>query len=439
MSKPLNLARGCVSKVGRWQAVPPNQAMPMSPKNNSNIAKGAKSRKRPRKIKRLALASSPPNSETRIESASFVAAVEAIYSTAAQPDMWPNALQATADVFEDIGANLIWRRDDGSFGTIVSPALRMAQLDYEAGWWRQDIRAIRAIEYAYRSAGGPITEQHVVSPEEIESHPFFTEFQQRHGLKWIASVQISPDPRIVVAISVQRAPSKPPYGDEELSALSRLGRHAEHALRLGIRILNAEATNIGLADALTRVGLAAFVLDGLGRVVFSNLAANRLIDNGLSIVNQRLMARTPSDCAALDSIIKKMIARWPENLVENPTPIIIQRGSESHPLVIYVLPIAMSVNSPKHYLADAKMIVLAVDQQARDPVDPALVRDLLGLTLGEARVASLVGAGLPPREAAHQLGISEETARTSLKRVFAKVGIARQSELAVMLTKLTVR
>jgi len=273
----------------------------------------------------------------------------------------------------------------------------------------------------------------------MESHPFFTGFQKRHGLKWIASVQISPDPRIIVAISVQRAPSKPPFGEKELSVLSRLGRHAEHALRLGIRLLNAEATNIGLADALTRVGLAAFVLDGLGRVVFSNSAANKLIDNGLSIVDQRLMTRMPSDGAALDSLIKKMIASRPEDLAEIPTPIIIQRGPESHPLVVYALPIAMSANSPNHYLVDAKMIVLAVDQQAHDPADPALVRDLLGLTLGEARVASLVGAGLPPREAAHQLGISEETARTSLKRVFAKVGVSRQSELAVMLTKLTVR
>jgi len=407
---------------------------------NSNSAKGATSRKRPRRTARSAIpSSSPPSSEAGTESASFVAAVEAIYSTAAQPDKWPHALQAAADVFGDVGANLLWRRDDGSFGTIVSPTLLVAQQDYEAGWWRQDIRAIRAIEYAYRSTGGPVTERDVVSPEEMESHPFFTGFQKRHGLKWIASVQISPDPRIIVAISVQRAPSKPPFGEKELSVLSRLGRHAEHALRLGIRLLNAEATNIGLADALTRVGLAAFVLDGLGRVVFSNSAANKLIDNGLSIVDQRLMTRMPSDGAALDSLIKKMIASRPEDLAEIPTPIIIQRGPESHPLVVYALPIAMSANSPNHYLVDAKMIVLAVDQQAHDPADPALVRDLLGLTLGEARVASLVGAGLPPREAAHQLGISEETARTSLKRVFAKVGVSRQSELAVMLTKLTVR
>ena len=39
------------------------------------------------------------------------------------------------------------------------------------------------------------------------------------------------------------------------------------------------------------------------------------------------------------------------------------------------------------------------------------------------------------REAVEELGISEETARTVLERVFSKVGVARQSELAALTTK----
>jgi DNA-binding CsgD family transcriptional regulator len=54
-------------------------------------------------------------------------------------------------------------------------------------------------------------------------------------------------------------------------------------------------------------------------------------------------------------------------------------------------------------------------------------------------VASLVASGLPPRDAAERLGITEGTARTALKRVFNKVGVSRQSELATLLTKLVLR
>jgi DNA-binding CsgD family transcriptional regulator len=86
---------------------------------------------------------------------------------------------------------------------------------------------------------------------------------------------------------------------------------------------------------------------------------------------------------------------------------------------------------------DARAGDRAADRsRGRLPPDPSLVRDLLSLTLGEARIASLIGSGLPPREAAEKLGIAEETARTVLKRVFAKVGVSRQSELAALMTKL---
>jgi DNA-binding CsgD family transcriptional regulator len=67
------------------------------------------------------------------------------------------------------------------------------------------------------------------------------------------------------------------------------------------------------------------------------------------------------------------------------------------------------------------------------------VRDLLGVTLGEARVASLVSAGLTTREAGLKMGVTEETARTVLKRVYSKVGISKQSELAALLTRLVLR
>ena len=38
-------------------------------------------------------------------------------------------------------------------------------------------------------------------------------------------------------------------------------------------------------------------------------------------------------------------------------------------------------------------------------------------------------------DAAQKLGISEETTRTVLKRVFTKSGISRQSELAALVAK----
>lgn len=370
----------------------------------------------------------------------FVAAIAAIYDAAADPSRWPLALQATADVFGDVGANLLWRRDDGGFGVILSPGLSArGAAEYHEKWWQLDIRAQRSADRLYLNASNALTDRHLVTPEEMETHPIYTDFLARHRLRWVAGAFISPDPHIFVSINVQRALDKPPFSDAELDTLGDLGRYAERSLRLSIRLFDAELSNVGLREALGRLGIAVFALDSLSRVIFSNPVAERLLGDGLEIVNKQLRADRHPVRAMLDRAITGTIAAAPEGLVADPKPILVPRRSSERPLVVYVLPAAAPLDVATQFLTHARALVLVVDPKRDDPADPALVRDVLGLTLGEARVAALVGSGLSPRDASEKLGIMEETARTALKRVFSKVGISRQSELSALLTKLVLR
>jgi DNA-binding CsgD family transcriptional regulator len=377
--------------------------------------------------------SPPPNRD-------FAAAVEAIYAAAAVPTLWVNALRAIADCFGDIGANLIYKRDDGSVGLIVTPNMQAAHDDYAAGWWKQDIRWARVTEYVYRHHGGAVTDRHFMTDEEMETHPFYTVFERKWGLRWVASMEVSPDPHIVVALSVHRGPDKPAYSDEELAQFTRLGRNVEAALRLSIRLIQAEVTSLGLGDALSRLSIGVFVLDSLGRIVFSNSAAQRAIGHSLVLVGKRLAAQGAKERHALEDAIAHAVGDLAEQRAEDLRPILLRRRGSDRPVTVYVLPVRAPLGPAiDQMLNRARAVVLVVDSAADAPPDPALVRDVLGLTLGEARVASLVGSGITPQEAADKLGISKETVRSALKRVFAKVGVSRQSELAALLTRLVLR
>jgi DNA-binding CsgD family transcriptional regulator/PAS domain-containing protein len=369
-----------------------------------------------------------------------VSAVEAIYAAAAAPSLWPAALDAIAQVFGDIGTVLLWRRDDGSYGTIASPALARAQEDYEAQWWREDIRSARAAERGYLKGSKGITDRDVVTEEELATHPIYTQFLVPHGLGWFAAARISPDPLIDVWISVQRARARAPYSESELDLVTRLASHAEKALRLSMRLLDAESANVGLGLALTRLGVGVFALDSLGRVVFSNPAAHNLRGDGIEVRDARLtIPASLSKQQAVQRAVGASLKGTAAGFLISPEPILISRPPPAKPLIVYVLPIPASGHAAQQFLTNVRAIVLVVDPKPDDPADPAVVRDLLGLTLGEARVAALVGSGLRPREAAIRLGIAEETARTVLKTVFSKVGVSRQTELAALLTKMVLR
>jgi DNA-binding CsgD family transcriptional regulator len=73
--------------------------------------------------------------------------------------------------------------------------------------------------------------------------------------------------------------------------------------------------------------------------------------------------------------------------------------------------------------------------------EPALV-DLLrpmGLTPAEAKLAALIGTGCTARSAAEKLQISQHTARSTLKQVYAKLGIRKQTELAHLIARVQLR
>jgi DNA-binding CsgD family transcriptional regulator len=235
---------------------------------------------------------------------------------------------------------------------------------------------------------------------------------------------------------MQRHAGQPEYSDAELDMLSQVGRHIEKSLRLSIRLLDAELVNLGLGDALARIGVGVFALDSLGRVVFSNPAGQQLIGDQVQVVENRLRIGIGAVRHTIDEAIARMLRGEARDLIVDQRPILVHSPDSSRPLVVYLLPVGSRTGLAEQFLTHTRAIVLVIEQKLGEPADPAVVRDLLNLTLGEARIAALIGAGLAPREAAERLGIAEDTARNVLKRVFSKIGVSRQSELAALLAKL---
>ncbi len=369
----------------------------------------------------------------------LIAAIESIYVAAANPSHWPSALQVVANCFDDVGAILIYGRDDGSFGVIESPPLKQVSAEYALHWSDRDIRAIRARERGYFFKRDIITDRDLLTPDEMETDPFYVDFLRRHSLKYFVAATVSPDPYIEVALSVQRALGGVEYSEEELKVMEQLAPHVETSLRLSIHLMDAQAVNVGMGAAMARIGIGIFALDTLGRVVSSNAASQALLGDGLSVVNDRLVLANQAAGEEAVTAIRNALDGNRNALMQETKPILVQRQHPNRPLALYVLPIPSSMSSENGFLTRARAIILVMNPTANGMPDPSLIRDVLGVTLGEARIAALVGSGLSPKDAAERLGITEETARSVLKRVFSKVGVSRQSELAAMMARLVIK
>jgi DNA-binding CsgD family transcriptional regulator len=79
--------------------------------------------------------------------------------------------------------------------------------------------------------------------------------------------------------------------------------------------------------------------------------------------------------------------------------------------------------------------LVAISDPAERPIIPSkLLKELFGLTRAEATLASALACGQSVSDYAEAARISEETARSHVKKILAKTGTNRQSELVALIS-----
>ncbi|MFT0860910.1 helix-turn-helix transcriptional regulator [Ancylobacter sp. G4_0304] len=299
-------------------------------------------------------------------------------------------------------------------------------------WMTRNIWLERLNEAAYR-VGDVYRDQDVATPEEIETHPFYVEFLPSVGLGWNMAAIIHSDFGAPTGLLVQRSREKGPYTRAEMDALQRLSRHVEQSLRISARLVDGQSLNDTLARTLDSMDRPTFILDPDLRPVHINRQALGLMGRYFTEEDGRLLPVAEHQRAAFTAAVRSALADA-EPQKEGPQPITLTMATGEAPLVAWILPL---VGASADRLGNAppgeRVVVLVQTLHAERSIDPTVIRNVFGLTLGEARLAAQLGAGHSVRRAAAELGITEGTARVVLKRVFQKMGVQRQSQLVANL------
>jgi len=153
--------------------------------------------------------------------------------------------------------------------------------------------------------------------------------------------------------------------------------------------------------------------------------------DGLIVAGGRLTASDAATARALEAYIRAGAAAQTEPLHAQGQPLAVMRDCGPAPLTVIVHPgpSVQPVNAPLRRSA----IVVMRDPERRASVSAQVVGQLFGLTPAEATLATLLAQGADLDEAATELGIRRNTARSQLQSVFMKTNVKRQSELVRMI------
>lgn len=343
------------------------------------------------------------------------------------PTLWPQIIDEVCAAAGATGGALLQ-------SDIRTPDIpRTASVDhcfryyFATGWQTRDTRAERSLPLLMR--GQPVvTDQNIVTPEEMRRLDFYNECALPFGLPWFAGIGLWAGSALW-AMVIQRTWQQGPFEPHETRILALLAPRLTETATLSKAVGRAALS--GITNALKMLEHPALALDRLGFVLDANAAAQQIFDDEIFIRNRRLTVRDHQASQALKALTDRL--QTTSDAAPLPVPPIVVRRAVKRPLVLRVLPVAGPARTP---FLGARVLLVFSDLDRRPAPAPSVLSQAFGLSRAETRVAALLATGTSIAQAAEQLRLSRATIRNQLKAVFTKTATRRQSELVALLSRL---
>jgi DNA-binding CsgD family transcriptional regulator len=362
------------------------------------------------------------------ESTPFVSAVEAIYAAVEAPEHWPTVLEKIADLVE--GENVVLF---ASYADSIAADIQAFARSDGSLWERYRERFAAVNVWTERCdklypAGAVRYSHRAIATAELEKTEFYNDFLRPNGLAWGFGIEVALPDRPPALLSSLRSRERGPFEEKEGSILRGLLPHLQRALRLHFELASARSAREGMERALDAFERAVFGLNQHGKVLFSNHTARQLLSEagGLRIKQDRLHADIPQQDDKLQCMLQHALqgAGFPASSV------LVDRRCDKPAFRVTAMPVAGSQLGS----VPGVTTLVFVDDPSRTMLSRAAsLRMLFRLSPTEARLADLLLRGMEVREAAECLGTTVQTTRFHLKRVLAKTGARRQSDMVRMM------
>lgn len=232
----------------------------------------------------------------------------------------------------------------------------------------------------------------------------------------------------LAAMAIFRRGSTRPFTASDVELANLLVPHLRRAYRLFVGLGGVRQQRLALAEVMDRLSTGIFLIDAQKRATATNLSARRIAgeNDGLSLERGALRAVHRAENRMLDEMLTRVVSSTSSS--SPPTGLLaLSRPSGRRPLTLYATPL-LDPRSPTDHRA-AVAVVFVADPEGGGIGGSEALRRVYDLTEAEAELVSLLVEGRRLEEAARLRGVSRNTAKTQLSRVFEKTGVRRQADL----------
>jgi DNA-binding CsgD family transcriptional regulator len=354
-----------------------------------------------------------------------------VYDASLDPALWPTAIESVCGYVGAASASLhsqdsITRATDALF------------------WWGRESSAPHFFKIYLEKYGRinpifpgviffdvelPIAVPDVISCEEFVQTRFFREWLAPQSLTDGLFSNLEKGATSCALFTAMRHAGEGQVDDRMRHRFELITPHLRRSMLIGKVIDLHRVEAAALADSLDQLASAMFIVDSTGRVIHANVSAHRLIAEAdvLRVTNGRIAALDPhSGRSLLEAFTAAEAGDAALGKKGIAMPLTARTGER---YVAHVLPLTSGARR-KAGVSYAATAAVFIRKAALDlPSPPEAVASEFKLTPAEVRVLfAIVEIGGVP-EVAPVLGISDQTVKTHLHRIYEKTATKRQADL----------
>jgi DNA-binding CsgD family transcriptional regulator len=353
-----------------------------------------------------------------------------IYEAAEDPHVWSDVLRSLGNEFRSTVNGFVLNDKNTPGGEVSasdSPDIRLVK-DYNSYYYSKNVLLQRMS--AMMTPRRLLNSSEVMHDPDLLATEYYEDFLRRWDIFYFLGAVITSDATSNAVLSLARSRKSGAFTSSELDLLTVLIPHLQRAARLSGAFARLRQ---GRDEVLDRLPMGIIVLDESGKVEFLNRAAETILEkkDGLCWSSEGVSAVDPTQASRLSAVIKgaKLTASWKG--LAGAGNLSITRSSVGRPLAVLVAPMMPSTVSPLS--RSPRVAIFITDPEAPVVTNPERLMALFNLTPAESKMAGQLLEGKSVVDAANALGITRQTARVHLKRIFGKTYTNRQSELMRLL------
>ena len=281
--------------------------------------------------------------------------------------------------------------------------------------------------------GKAFTSDDLLDNDSFRQSSFYRNYLQQVDVAHILGIDLASAGGFGARLRISRGSEGSNFTQEDKALLEQLGPHLGRAVVLYGRIIHAESRLKPYQDGFDQMEIGCLIVDASFRVLSCNRAAADLLEKrqGVTVRQGELQVGSREEDALFREQVTRRVRAMREQGSADAVALRVALPSSVTGLGVLcrAMPPAATPDS-----GPAAAVFFSNPETPR-PGKVAILENLFGLSLAEARLALLLANGLCLDDAALDLAISRNTAKSQLSSVFLKTGVTRQGALVQLILR----